>query len=1046
MAEGGVQRRLAAIVIADLVGYSRHMERDPTGTRERFLAIQQELVEPILAKHEGRIVKTMGDAFLLEFASVVSAVAAVVEFQRAMTTGQATEADPIKFRIGVNLGEIIVEGDDIHGDGVNVAARLEALAEPGGIVLSGRVHEQLRDDVDVGYEFMGEQQVKNVERLVRAYKVLLDPADAGKAPTQTTAVKSTSRPYKSIATAFVLLVALVGGGYWFWQSHQPDFEPADQSKFALKLPDKPSIAVLPFDYLGSDTTQNEWMADGLSENIIASLSHIPELLVIARNSTFIYKGKSVDVRHVSEQFGVRYVLEGSLQRSDDRLRITAQLIDAISGRHIWAETYDRPQEDIFAVQDEITLAIAQNILSKTVTGINLKPSDTTNLAAWKLFLKAKEAQYQFTKPTQEKAKEYVRKALEIDPKFYGAMTLLAFSHIMDARLGLTSTPKESLRLAEDLLQKALAESPDKTSAYMTMATLRLVQKRKEEALSFSKKAYESAPGDAQVASASGWITNYAGIPRDAIRYFGEAKRLQPVHDWWMIGDEYNAYRNAQLYEPLIGELSDKFIAATPKSWLHIILPAVAYIYYKTGDTEKSKALMDEAYALKPDLSLEDFAPTDSAYLDEVIREKRKDEMRELGIPDHPPSAESAKPSIAVLPFANLSDDKDQEYFADGMTDDLITDLSKVSGLIVIARNSVFTYKGKNVKVQEIAKDLNVTHVLEGSVRRAGDEIRINAQLIDAKTGNHLWAERFDRDYSQIFDLQDEVMAKIVSALSLKFSSSQREDLVNSGTGNTDAYDAYLKGLRYYRQFTAEDFVEAVAMLQQAIDLDNNYSKAHAALAGIYWDSQDDFRNWFKQLGFNFAPQAIDKSQAHLKLAMLNPTPGALMVKAAKLLADDQWEEAIATGRRAITLDPNDADAHVGLARILGFAGHAEDGLILMKKAMRLNPSYSPRYAYILGFLQYLSGNYNQAIKTLEEANRLSPTISPVSVFLLASYGHLGLTDKASKLIIKLKEIRTDQYQDKSSFNANFIGHLPFKDFDTKLAIIEDLEKAGLPAQ
>ena len=310
MAPERVERRLAAIFAADMVGYSRLMEVDEVGTLAALKAHRSELIDPTIAEHNGRIVKTTGDGMLAEFGSVVDAVASAVAIQRAMV--ERNEAVPedrrIAFRVGVNLGDIIFDGDDIYGDGVNIAARLEALAEPGGVCISGTAYEHLKAKVDVGYADLGEQQVKNIEKPVRVYRVLLEPEAAGKVIGKGRLGRP-RRQLGAIAAAAVAVIAIAVAAVW-WQPWAPDVEPARAERMAFPLPDRPSIVVLPFDSLSGDPAQ-DYFVDGLTETIISQLSKTPQLFVIARNSAFTYKNKPVKVRQVSEELGVRYVLEGS---------------------------------------------------------------------------------------------------------------------------------------------------------------------------------------------------------------------------------------------------------------------------------------------------------------------------------------------------------------------------------------------------------------------------------------------------------------------------------------------------------------------------------------------------------------------------------------------------------------------------------------------------------------------------------------------------------------------------------------------------------------
>ncbi len=362
MADPGEQRRLAAIFAADMVGYSRLMEADERGTIARQKAYRAELIDPAITKHHGRIVKLMGDGMLVEFASVVDAVECAVALQRAMAEREAEVPDDrrIQYRVGVNLGDIVIEDEDIFGDGVNIAARLQELAEPGGICISGTAYDQLKQKVEVGYQFLGERQVKNIVEPVRVYRALLDPEDAGKV----VGLGQRRRfPLLASAAAIALLIAVVGGGAWWWKPWIKRVEPADPAKMTFTLSDKPSIAVLPFDNL-TGVPDRQFLIDGFVEQLTTALSRHPDILVISRGSSFSYRGKNVPIRQIAEELGVRYVIEGSLQQAAGRIRINVQLIDAIKGFHAWSKAYDRPAPDFFTVQDDVIGAISVELLGR----------------------------------------------------------------------------------------------------------------------------------------------------------------------------------------------------------------------------------------------------------------------------------------------------------------------------------------------------------------------------------------------------------------------------------------------------------------------------------------------------------------------------------------------------------------------------------------------------------------------------------------------------------------------------------------------------------
>ncbi len=355
-------------------------------------------------------------------------------------------------------------------------------------------------------------------------------------------------------------------------------------------------------------------------------------------------------------------------------------------------------------------------------------------------------------------------------------------------------------------------------------------------------------------------------------------------------------------------------------------------------------------------------------------------------------------SIAVLPFENISDDPKQEYFADGITDDLITDLSKISGLFVIARNSTFTYKGKPMKVQQVAEDLGVRYVLEGSVRKEGDTVRINAQLVDATTGHHLWAERLDGQLGDIFALQDRFTRKIVAALALKLTEDEQKKLTLRYTDNVEAYDAYLKGREHFITLTRDGLVKAVGYYEKAIELDPNYSPAHAGLASTYQSSIS--RAWNRELGW---PDARSRVRKHLQMAMKNPTPYAHYAVAKSSLYQRRYDEAIAEAERAIALDPNYPDGYFMMGWILTFAGRSAEAVDYFKRTMRLDPRYPGACLYSLGLAQYFLGQYEEAATSLEKSLKLNPGYGPWP--LAITYAQLGRGQEAADILAKYFEKR-----------------------------------------
>ncbi len=394
-----------------------------------------------------------------------------------------------------------------------------------------------------------------------------------------------------------------------------------------------------------------------------------------------------------------------------------------------------------------------------------------------------------------------------------------------------------------------------------------------------------------------------------------------------------------------------------------------------------------------------------------------------------------KPSLAVLPFDNLSGDASQDYFSDGITENIITALSNVSNLFVIARNSTFTYKGKPVKVQQVARDLGVRYVLEGSVRKAGEKVRINAQLIDATTGGHLWADRYDGKLVDIFALQDKVTAKIVTALAVKLTAGEQKLIAQRGTKNVEAYDAYLQGWEVLHLGTRKVLPEAVRLFKIAVELDPNFSMAHAALARAYTSAID--RGIDRELGWTDARSLRDK---HLQMAMKNPGPYTYRAVAQARVYQRKHEEALAAAERAVALSPNDADSHYSMARVLIYIGRPAEGLEFLHKAMRHNPHYPAYYLWWVGLAQFSLEQYEEAVNSYERLLKRNPKSS--IWILAAAHAHLGRQQKAADVLTKYLNMRGNTGPGVPA--ENMLKYFPFRDSKDADRFIDGLLKAGLP--
>ena len=480
-----VTRRLAAILAADVVGYSRLVRADEDGTLARLKALRDELIDPSIARHDGRIVKTMGDGVLVEFPSVVDAVRSAVEVQQALAERDAgvPEDRLIVLRVGINLGDVVVDGDDIHGDGVNVAARLEGLSNPGGLCVSDAVHDQVRDRIDLTFEDLGEQKVKNIDRPIRVWRWTPEPSVT-----------------------------------------------ADEGAVAAKpLPDKPSIAVLPFDNMSGDPEQ-EYFADGIVEEIITALSRFNWLLVMARNSSFAYKGRSMDVRQVGKELDARYVLEGSVRRARDRVRITAQLIDAATGTHIWADRFDGDMTDLFELQDDITAsvvgAIKPSLRKAEIERARRKRPDS--LAAYDLYLRALTPLNEFRADANAEALEFLQRAIEIDPGYAPALAYAAWCYEQRLLHDWPTKRESDAETATELARAALAiRSGDAAAISMAAFVLTIVGHDYDGGRRAAERAIDLNPNSANICWKVGWVIMFAGDPEVALPVFERSLRLSP---------------------------------------------------------------------------------------------------------------------------------------------------------------------------------------------------------------------------------------------------------------------------------------------------------------------------------------------------------------------------------------------------------------------------------------------------------------------------------------------------------------------------------------
>ena len=556
-----VERRLAAILAADVAGYSRLIRADEEGTLASVGAVLKDLFEPKVAEHKGRIVKLMGDGVLAEFGSVMGAIQMAHQVQEAIAARnlEFPQDRRILFRMGVNLGDVVIDGDDIHGDGVNLAARLESQAEPGGICISASVYEQVRDRLDILFRDLGERELKNINRPVRVWQWV-----AGESPSESTGT---------------------------------DWSPP------LELPDKPSIAVLPFDNMSGDPEQ-EYFSDGISEDLTTALSRFDQLFVIARNSAFAYKGEAVDVKRVGRELGVRYVLEGSVRRAGERVRVNAQLIDAEIDRHVWAERFDRQMDDVFELQDDIVARIAATVgpeitLAEIERARSKRPG---TLDAWDYYLRAIAAFHNMTKDDVDEAISLLKQAIDVEPDFANAHALLALCYLHIGMHGWVRPARQAFEEAERVANEAIRLGPSSPETHQAIALVLWATGKSEQAITAAKRAIDLNPNFAEAYVVLGLALTFFGDLEEGLAACQKAERCSPRdtrgsrlydamgHAYFMLGNYENAI-----------EASKKCLHQDPSMYGGVVTMAGSYACL--GRKAEAKRWIDELLRLIPRYSL-----------------------------------------------------------------------------------------------------------------------------------------------------------------------------------------------------------------------------------------------------------------------------------------------------------------------------------------------------------------------------------------------------------------------------------------------------------
>lgn len=629
-----MERRLAAILAADVQGYGRHTERNEEASTAT-LRVYRAVVEEAIAAHKGRVFSSAGDGIVAEFPSIVEAIRCAVEIQNEVA--ERNESVPkdqrMRFRIGVNLGDVIAEDNSLYGSGVNVAVRLEQLAEPGGICVSQTVYNQVRKIIEIPFQDIGERRLKNVSDPVHVYRIAAEPLPWSR---RIFSRASLRRGLGAAAGALVVFLAVAAGSYYLrqpaalWDAVQGD---------RAALPEHPALAVLPFDDLSS-TRDQQYLADGITEDLITGLAKIPELLVMARTASFAYKDKPTDTRQVRNDLHVHYVVDGSIQRADQNLRVTAQLIDSATGRELWAESYDRQIENIFAIRDDITRSIAGTLgglsgkLAKAEVA-RLSGKDPNSFTAYDQLMRGWYEWHKFTPEANAAARDLFEQARTIDPDYARAYVGLSWAHANDFDYEWTSDYAKTLQLVLDMASTAVRLDPNDYQAHWALGWAYLYHRQHDKAVAEYARARELNPNDAELIAEMANLLIFMGEPTQAIEHAKEGIRLNPFHEAWY--DEYLgwAYAEAGMPKEAIEVFQKTIDLQNPGDDQLWYFPAIAAAYADAavGRTDDARKVVETLLSRKPGYSISDSVSRSFPYKTKELTDKYVSAARSVGLPE-----------------------------------------------------------------------------------------------------------------------------------------------------------------------------------------------------------------------------------------------------------------------------------------------------------------------------------------------------------------------------------------------------------------------------
>ncbi|MFT4716992.1 MAG: adenylate cyclase [Paracoccaceae bacterium] len=817
----------------------------------------------------------------------------------------------------------------------------------------------------------------------------------------------------------------------------------------FSIPDYPSIAVMPFSVANGELDQ-EVFAEGISDDITTALSKIDRLLVVDHRSTLTYKGQAPDVGTIGAEQGVRYVLEGKVRRATGRVRVVATLIDTQSNQTIWADKFDRDLADVFKVQDELTKEIvtAMDVKLRTGEQHHIWSSGTDNIEAWESVRLATDAILGGSKETEQRARELIEHALKLDPNYANAWAMQARLYFNEADVGGGIKSAEhferSQAAAFEGAYRALEIDPGCAEAFAVLALIHLNADQHDLAVAMTEKAIELAPNSAEIlGGVASAVMRKSGFPERGAKYVRRAMRLCPCYRPGLLRALGHNYRLSGRLEEAVLCYRESIRREAGYLAAHVNL---ASALGELGWLTEAKETAAEIISREPRFSIEEYAGGLS-YRRPSDLKRIVDGLHGAGLPEGPPEnalqSSPAKPSVAVLPFANLSGDLSQDYFSDGITSDIITELSRFKTLFIVAQHSSFAFKGQRIGIQEIAEKLGVQYVVEGSVRRAGSAIRISVQLIEAETGHHVWAERYDRELNDIFAVQDELTRSIVGVLPGRVQGDVADRAARMPTTNMKAYELMLQGKQMRDGLDAESTAKARLLMEKALALDPNYARAYMYLADTYvvdlWLGLADEGASQKSLQLSRKGAGLDNNDVYIQDQL-----------GFAFLCEGLWDDAELQFTRTLARIVNEAESMAWCGYGFLLLGHEAKALEVVTEAMRLDPLHAPAVNWILGQVQFFSGDYTGAIRALIGEALLN---SLAHAFLASSYAHLGKIEEAQNALAKFVQVRQAELASRGrglgdeTIASLVAAYKPMWRKDSSLEhLVDGLHKAGLPYQ